>query len=87
MAKPLGYAKQREMICVECPLATCSEDSLWCLYRFVTKPNDAQKDLLKTKASYRLREYQQAYYIANQDRIKERQRERYRARKVKEMRG
>lgn len=87
MPRPKGYAKQREMICAECPLESCSEDSLWCLYRFVTKPNEAQKQLLMTKASYRLREYQQAYYIANQDRIKERQRERYRARKVKEMRG
>ncbi len=34
---------QVDLICGECPLATCDEQSLWCIFRFLTNPNEAQR--------------------------------------------
>lgn len=34
---------QRDMVCGECPLGDCDEESLWCIFRFLTSPNDAQR--------------------------------------------
>jgi hypothetical protein len=37
-----GGMKQLDFICLDCPLAECDTESLFCAYRFLTKPNDAQ---------------------------------------------
>jgi hypothetical protein len=39
--------RQPDFICASCPLSKCDEKSLWCIYRFVTKPNRAQKAYVK----------------------------------------
>lgn len=48
MARPTGRTKQLELICEQCPLSDCNSDSLWCIYSFLTTPNEAQKALMKT---------------------------------------
>jgi hypothetical protein len=34
---------QQDLICTQCPLADCDEESLFCCFRWATDPNDAQK--------------------------------------------
>lgn len=67
--KDIGLSvKQQDLICTQCPIQPdCNRDSLWCMVSFVTKPNKAQKALLRTKASWRHREYQREYYLKNKD--------------------
>lgn len=38
--------KQLDLICTDCPLKECNEESLWCIYRFCTKPNPAQLEFM-----------------------------------------
>lgn len=38
-------SEQLEFICTQCPLANCDEESLWCLFRFLTDPNNAQRQI------------------------------------------
>lgn len=59
--------KQVDLICTQCPLADCSEESLWCLFRFMTNPNPAQKALLKKKNAVKRGDYWSGYYQENRD--------------------
>lgn len=36
-----------DLICSQCPLADCSEESLWCAFRWATDPNKAQLKALE----------------------------------------
>lgn len=49
---PMSEPRQIDLICSECPLVDCDEESLWCLFRFVTDPNAAQKVFAKRNAVY-----------------------------------
>lgn len=76
----MGYKRQRELICANCPLMPdCDEQHLFCMYRWLTDPNDAQKEALKLKATVRQKGYQRDYYLANQDRIKAERKAKYHA--------
>lgn len=33
---------QHDLICVDCPLLVCNEESIWCAFRWATNPNAAQ---------------------------------------------
>lgn len=35
-----------QLICGECPLAQCDEQSLWCIFRFLSDPNDKQRAIV-----------------------------------------
>ena len=37
---------QADLICGNCPLDECNDESLWCLYRLGTDPNTAQRKAL-----------------------------------------
>jgi len=36
-------------ICTQCPLADCDEASLWCAYRWLTSPNQSQRQALESQ--------------------------------------
>ena len=81
-----------DLICLECPLNSCDTDSLWCAYRFVTDPNEAQQrftnKMIRRKASKVSRkEYQAARYIANRETMLRRANERNAQMKEQERRG
>lgn len=64
---------QLDLICADCPLADCSEESLWCARRFLSRPNKAQIALMTPAVRKLLRkrpersEYFAAYYLAKRD--------------------
>lgn len=62
-----------DLICSECPLRECSEQSLWCIFRFVTDPNEAQqrfvnKTIRRRRSKVNRKEYFAERYKANRDR-------------------
>lgn len=57
--------RQVDLICGSCPLSECDEESLFCAFRFITGPNDAQKQMMKKKQAVKRAEYQSAYYQIN----------------------
>jgi hypothetical protein len=57
--------RQVDFICGNCPLETCDEESLWCLFRFITDPNDAQKKF--SKQAVKRGKYQSNYYQENRE--------------------
>lgn len=72
-----------DLICCECPLDQCDDESLWCAFRWATNPNEAQRKMAGikfdkrrapvTKETEDRREYYSNYYFANRDRIRNRQ--------------
>jgi len=73
---------QRDLICINCPLPICNEESLWCAFRWATNPNAAQMAVAtfrvipkKLTGAERSRRWRQK----NRERYNEVQRE-YRAR-------
>ena len=42
--------KELELICGQCPLSECNDQSLWCAFSWITNPNINQKRL---RANYR----------------------------------
>lgn len=71
---------QPDLICNECPLEKCDEKSLWCMYRLLTNPNHAQRQVVtlskyghivvqKASQSEKARKaYLRDYYLKNRDR-------------------
>lgn len=64
--------RQVDLICGNCPLDACDEESLWCLFRFVTDPNEAQqrlvnKSIRKKRSKVKRREYYARQYQANRE--------------------
>lgn len=37
---------QLDLICTQCPLASCDEESLFCVFRWMTNPNKEQREML-----------------------------------------
>jgi hypothetical protein len=67
---------QPDLICANCPLLDCDESSLYCIYRFITDPNKAQrkaafKDVPEGKLlpQHDRREYFKARYRANREKL------------------
>jgi len=64
---------QLELICGQCPIVPeCDEDSLFCLLRFLTKPNEAQKQLFQVTKTRKpvlsgRQKYFQRYYQKNRE--------------------
>lgn len=86
--------QQIDMVCTNCPLGTCDEDSLWCAFRWATEPNAAQL-MLKAEAlkvqkptwSERQAEYGPLYRAIHREKKRAYDRERYQARKQAEVQG
>lgn len=57
--------RQQELICTECPLSSCDEDSIWCVWRMMTDPNNAQKSLIKKKDTLKRSKYWAEWYQKN----------------------
>ena len=73
-----------ELICGECPLEDCDEGSLWCLYRFVTAPNERQQPLVGIHRRQRERLFNAAQYREDhREHKRQYDRERY-SRKIRE---
>jgi hypothetical protein len=81
--RPPFDMSQPDLICKECPLAECDEDSLWCAFRWATNPNPAQMSVATFRViPQRLTEAERSrrWRARNRERYNEVQRE-YRARK------
>lgn len=77
-----------ELVCSQCPLMFCDEGSLWCLFRFITNPNAAQQVFIGITHKAREKKWNAAAYReAHREEKRAYDRERYRARKAKELRG
>jgi hypothetical protein len=65
--------KQLDLICSDCPLTNgCDEESLWCIFRFVTNPNEAQqnfvnKTIRRRRSKVKRKDYYAAQYEANRE--------------------
>ena len=67
--------KQLDLICSVCPMKVCDTHSLFCMYRFLTHPNAAQREAAKGNKGVKLRppkrgdrsEYYRNYYLENRD--------------------
>ena len=63
--------KQYDLICNSCPLTDCDEESLWCVFRFMTNPNDAQKAVLETiainESKLRRKQFDAGQYTKNRE--------------------
>ena len=71
-----------DLICLECPLNSCSQDSLWCVFRFVTKPNPAQQHLVQIHRAEDRKQYLADYYQSNREKKMDAALARYRAMKA-----
>ena len=62
--------KQLDLICQQCPLIDCDEDSLWCLYRLGSDPNKAQRKVLlpTIRRVIARKDYFERYYAINRER-------------------
>lgn len=70
--KTQADVKQLDLICGECPLVGCDEESLWCIFRFVTDPNEAQqrftnKTIRRVRSKVSRKEYYAQHYMANRE--------------------
>lgn len=75
---------QADLICGQCPLADCDEESLWCMYRLVSgKPNQAQARFFTLppkprKKRFDRRAYGRIYREENREAKREYDRKRHR---------
>lgn len=62
--------KQLDIICTQCPLIDCDEESLWCLYRLGSDPNKAQRKALLPglRRLISRKDYFQRHYQINRER-------------------
>lgn len=60
-----------DLICRECPLRVCDQNSLWCVHRFLTDPNRAQIAIMKIRGVKHQTLKRRAYFAERYRRNKE----------------
>lgn len=73
-----------EFICIECPLASCDSESLWCALSWIKEPNKAQQrftEMQRAMFPKPRQEYYANYYADNRERKIAKARERYHAKR------
>lgn len=85
---------QPDLFCADCPLRVCDEKSLWCMYRFITSPNKAQREAAKLadvihltpkrarQSTKKRKKYYADYYMANRESKLKKANARYAAKKI-----